>query len=106
MRHDSGPCGERCGRHRGPDLRSVINGEETPQVREPHTKAPDRGLFREHTLSCALQVKKQRVILATIHAQGKCSFHLADKTSTSTTSPANSMLAISENVACSGCACK
>ena len=46
--------------------------------------------------------KSSSVILATIHARGKCSFHLADKTSTSTTSPANSMLAISENVACSG----
>jgi hypothetical protein len=32
--------------------------------------------------------------------------HLADKTSASTTSAANSMLAISENVACSGCAWK
>ncbi len=33
-------------------------------------------------------------------------FHLADKTSASTTSPANNMLATSENVACSGCAWK
>jgi hypothetical protein len=32
--------------------------------------------------------------------------HLADKTSASTTSAANSMLAISENVACNGCAWK
>jgi hypothetical protein len=32
--------------------------------------------------------------------------HRADKTSARTTSAANSMLAISENVACSGCACK
>jgi len=32
--------------------------------------------------------------------------HLADKTSANTTSPANSMLATSENVACSGCAWK
>jgi hypothetical protein len=29
--------------------------------------------------------------------------YLADKTSATTTSPANSMLAISENVACNGC---
>ena len=32
--------------------------------------------------------------------------HLADKTSASTTSAANSMLAISKNVACNGCAWK
>jgi len=32
--------------------------------------------------------------------------HLADKTSASTTSPANNMLANSENVACNGCAWK
>ena len=32
--------------------------------------------------------------------------HLADKTSASTTSAANSMLAIGENVACNGCAWK
>jgi len=32
--------------------------------------------------------------------------HLADKTSASTTSAANSMLATSENVACNGCAWK
>ena len=32
--------------------------------------------------------------------------HLADKTSASTTSPANNMLAKSENVACNGCAWK
>ncbi len=32
--------------------------------------------------------------------------HLADKTSANTTSPANSMLATSENVACNGCAWK
>jgi hypothetical protein len=32
--------------------------------------------------------------------------HLADKTSASTSSAANSMLAISENVACIGCAWK
>src|SRR5437667_11610177 len=32
--------------------------------------------------------------------------HFADKTSASTTSAANSMLAMSENIACNGCAWK
>ena len=51
----------------------------------------------------------QRVILATIstHSGGDgMVLHLADKTSANTTSPANSMLATSEYVACNGCAWK
>lgn len=51
----------------------------------------------------------QRVILVTIstHSGGDgMVLHLADKTSANTTSPANSMLATSEYVACNGCAWK
>src|SRR5258708_32592387 len=52
---------------------------------------------------------KQRVILATIanHSRGTgMVLHLADKASANTTNAASSMLAISENIACCGCAWK
>jgi hypothetical protein len=66
-------------------------------------------LFQRRTLPSTLHCGGQRVILATIstHSRGDgMVLHLADKTSANTTSPANSMLATSENVARSGCAWK
>jgi hypothetical protein len=72
----------------------------------------DRGskpLFQRRRLPSTQHCGGQRVILATVstHSRGDgMVLHLADKTSANTTSPANSMLATSVNVACSGCAWK
>ena len=100
---------------RGPTFRELfmVARTETPNASLPWLvritaiaqtcSTPRRGL------PSTLHWGGQRVILATIstHSGGDgMVLHLADKTSASTTSAANSMLAMSENIACNGCAGK
>jgi len=62
--------------------------------------------MRGHNLPATPHCGRQRVILANIskpYPLMEWFLHFADNTSANTTSAANSMLAISENVACSGC---
>ena len=75
-------------------------------------RSAEKSLLQRHNLPFTLHPGGQRVILVAIpnysSLRGRDAMvaHLADKTSASTTSAANSMLATSENVACNGCAWK
>jgi len=87
-------------------VRKETAAERLALSREDRRSKP---LFQRRRLPSTLHWGVQRVILATIstHSGGDgMVLHLADKTSANTTSPANSMLATSEYVACNGCAWK
>jgi hypothetical protein len=104
----------------------VLSWSSAPLLREcPDTSAPSRAkrpstigsssprqrrrYLQRHSLPLTPHCAGSVSFLATIstHSRGDgMALHLTDKTSTSTTSAANSMLAISENVTCNGCAWK
>jgi hypothetical protein len=82
------------------------------KIRDPDLpKNPSRSksLFQRRSLPFTPHCGGQRITLVTIanHSRGTgMVLHLADKASANTTNAASSTLAISENIACCGCAWK